>query len=120
MSEELKPCPFCGGIGKVHAKKKDDIGLTIWCECEKCHAKTQGYCPNVEHEECALDNIEYGKNKAINSWNRRMNYDVDKVVEQLENERKFWENAYDSNLGKEKARSYEHAIEIVKGGGVDG
>lgn len=47
-------------------------------------------------------------------------YDVDKVVKQLENERKFWENAYDSNLGKEKARSYEHAIEIVKGGGVDG
>ena len=47
-------------------------------------------------------------------------YAPGKVVEQLENERKFWENAYDSNLGKEKARSYEHAIEIVKGGGVDG
>ena len=47
-------------------------------------------------------------------------YDLDKVVEQLENERKFWENAYDSDLGKEKARSYAHAIEIVKGGGVDG
>ena len=46
-------------------------------------------------------------------------YDVDKVVEQLGNERKFWENAYNRNLGKEKARSYEHAIEIVKGGGVD-
>ena len=45
-------------------------------------------------------------------------YDVDKVVEQLENERKFWENAYDSNLGKEKARSYEHAIEIVKVSGI--
>jgi hypothetical protein len=45
-------------------------------------------------------------------------YDVDKVVEQLENERKFWENAYDSNLGKEKARSYEHAIGIVKAGGI--
>ena len=43
----------------------------------------------------------------------------DKIVEQLENERKFWENAYNRNLGKEKARSYEHAIEIVKGGGVD-
>lgn len=47
-------------------------------------------------------------------------YDPEKVVEQLENERKFWENAYDSNLGKEKARSYEHAIEIMKGGGVNG
>ena len=46
-------------------------------------------------------------------------YDVDKVVEQLENERKFWENAYNRNLGKEKARSYERAIEIVKGGGVE-
>ena len=45
-------------------------------------------------------------------------YDPDKIVEQLENERKFWENAYNRNLGKEKARSYEHAIEIVKGGGV--
>ena len=47
-------------------------------------------------------------------------YDVDKVLEQLENERKFWENAYNRNFGKEKARSYEHAIEIVDGGGVDG
>lgn len=47
-------------------------------------------------------------------------YDTDKVVEQLENERKFWENAYNRNWGKEKARSYEHAIEIVKGGGVNG
>ena len=47
-------------------------------------------------------------------------YDVDAVVEQLENERKFWENAYDRDIGKEKARSYAHAIEIVKGGGVDG
>ena len=47
-------------------------------------------------------------------------YDPEKVVEQLENERKFWENAYNRNLGKEKARSYEHAIEIVKGGGADG
>ena len=42
------------------------------------------------------------------------------AVEQLENERKFLEHAYDKDLGKEKARSYEHAIEIVEGGGVDG
>lgn len=47
-------------------------------------------------------------------------YDPDKVVEQLENERKFWEHAHDKDLGKEKARSYAHAIEIVEGGGVDG
>ena len=46
-------------------------------------------------------------------------YDPDKVVEQLENERKFWEHSYDRDLGKEKARSYAHAIEIVEGGGAD-
>lgn len=65
----------------------------------------------------------YPANKA-NAWCELIDaqptaYDPDKVVEQLENERKFWDNAYDSNLGKEKARSYEHAIKIVKGGDVD-
>lgn len=46
-------------------------------------------------------------------------YNPERVVEQLENEQKFWEHAYDRDIGKEKARSYAHAIEIVKGGGVD-
>lgn len=47
-------------------------------------------------------------------------YDVDKVVEQLKNEKEFWSDAtYNKEIGKQKARSYEHAIEIVKGGGVN-
>lgn len=47
-------------------------------------------------------------------------YDVDKVVEQLKNEKEFWSDAtYNKEIGKQKARSYEHAIEIVKGGGID-
>ena len=65
-----------------------------------------------------LESEDFKVNRGI--ANMPTAYDVDKVVEQLENERKFWENAYDSNLGKEKARSYEHAIEIMKGGVVDG
>ena len=66
-----------------------------------------------------LQKGEYCNNCIVKAWlnNQPTAYDVDKVVEQLEDERKFWENAYDSNLGKEKARSYEHAIEIVKAGG---
>lgn len=73
------------------------------------------------------DNLQFnGRNYNKSQMNAILNfvdaqptaYDPDKVVEQLENERKFWENAYNRNLGKEKARSYEHAIEIVKGGGV--
>lgn len=47
-------------------------------------------------------------------------YDVDKVLEQLKNEKEFWSDAtYNKEIGKQKARSYEHAIEIVKGGGVN-
>lgn len=48
-------------------------------------------------------------------------YDVDKVIAQLENEKKFWNDAtYNKEIGKQKARSYAYAIEIVKGGGIDG
>lgn len=49
-------------------------------------------------------------------------YDVDKVVEQLKNEKEFWSdaNAHNKEIVKQKARSYAYAIEIVKGGGIDG
>ena len=48
-------------------------------------------------------------------------YNIEKVVEELKNEKKIWNDAtYNKEIGKQKARSYEHAIEIVKGGGIDG
>ena len=37
--ENLKPCPFCGGTGKIKATKKDYIGFTIWCECKNAVQK---------------------------------------------------------------------------------
>lgn len=48
-------------------------------------------------------------------------YNIDRVVEELKNEKKFWSdaNAHNKEIGEQKARSYEHAIEIVKGGGID-
>lgn len=78
---------------------------------QRCLADMNTCCGNYESETAVMMEKAFTESKI---------YDLDKVVEQLENERKFWENAYDSNLGKEKARSYEHAIQIVKGGGVDG
>lgn len=113
VKEELKPCPFCGGKIKL-----DEDDFYMFC-CDKCGA---GITFAKELEDGTA--TDCNKKESIEKWNRRANeptaYDPDKVVEQLENERKFWGNAYDSNLGKEKARSYEHAIEIVKAGGVDG
>lgn len=49
MSEELKPCPFCGREPKIKAVMKS-YGLTIWCAC-KCGAQTGGFCPNTSNED---------------------------------------------------------------------
>lgn len=69
MSEELRPCPFCGGEPKLKAVMKS-YGLTIWCAC-KCGAQTEGYCPSTSNEDNTMKNIEGSTEKAIKAWNRR-------------------------------------------------
>lgn len=68
---ELKSCPFCGGNGKIKAKVKRSTGFTIWCECEKCNAKTVGYCPNITSEDNSMESIEVCRGYAIEKWNHR-------------------------------------------------
>lgn len=74
---ELKPCPFCGREAEIIAETKRNIGFTIWCECKECSARTEGYCPNMENPAHAIKSIERCKEKAIESWNRRTNDEVD-------------------------------------------
>lgn len=76
MSEELKPCPFCGRKAKVKATKKDYVGFTIWCECE-CGAQTKGFCPDMRKQDDTIENIEECKKRAIEAWNRRANDEAD-------------------------------------------
>lgn len=52
MTNELKPCPFCGGAGD---QVKTDINYNV-VMCTKCHCETSGYT---------------GKESAIIAWNRR-------------------------------------------------
>lgn len=70
MSEELKPCPFCGGKSVIKAVNKN-YGLTIWCQCNECGARTEGYCPNTNKEDETMESIEQCKNKTVILWNRR-------------------------------------------------
>jgi len=61
MSEELKPCPFCGS-DNVHTQLFDVKGTRFWyVACESC--------------EIALDPLFWDGNKteqdAIDKWNRR-------------------------------------------------
>lgn len=71
VMEELKKCPFCGGEATLKMENKSGIGWTIWCTCNKCHAKTSGYCPDLSKEHRALDNIDNCKKLAVEAWNRR-------------------------------------------------
>lgn len=74
MSEELKPCPFCGSEAVIKAVNKS-YGFTIWCQCKdgNCTARTAGYCTDTNNEDNSLENIENCKNKAVKAWNRRAN-----------------------------------------------
>lgn len=65
-TEGLKSCPFCGGEAKVFMEHNRATGLTLWCQCKGCYAKTVGYCPKDD-----LESFEQCKELAINEWNRR-------------------------------------------------
>ncbi len=69
MTEELKPCPFCGGEACVILKTAHDpsnnfMDLTI--ECSSCFANTWGdFIDSLEGE------IVGKINQAIVVWNKR-------------------------------------------------
>lgn len=72
MSEELKPCPFCGGRAKVykgHSLYADKIPTCIFCT--KCGAQTL---------LCRLE-------QAPKLWNTRTETPMQKRIEELEAER---------------------------------
>lgn len=63
MSEELKPCPFCGGKAVVHVND----GVRVICrECETA-------------SKCLIDGYSQGRpdgsaiKSVIKAWNRRVN-----------------------------------------------
>lgn len=40
-------------------------GFTIWCQCRKCGARTEGYCPDMNHEDNTITSIEECKIKVM-------------------------------------------------------
>ena len=60
MSEELKPCPFCGGKG-CQESYEENGWIIFYVECESCGASTSS---GSEFDE------------AIEKWNTR--YDIPK------------------------------------------
>lgn len=95
MSEELKPCPFCGGKAKLVATSYGDCYVIY---CTKCYTK-QNYFIN--------------KNKAITAWNTRK--PMEDITDRINNEMALeWDNEESMyNLGLKKA------LEIVQKGGAE-
>jgi len=60
MGEELKPCPFCGGISKMDVMENcspySKYDNWFWVICKNCGAKSANY-------ELTLE--------AIEAWNKR-------------------------------------------------
>lgn len=106
--EELKPCPFCGGVAKLYGSSKiTGTGFKhyqiVVCLNDDCGCRT-GFCETVAD--------------AIEKWNTRK--PIEKIVEQLEE----WTFNADVNLGDSTVKNSdliasENAIDIVKRGGVN-
>lgn len=61
MSEELKPCPFCGGEGKHTLSKCNPVNY-VGCHDDYCPAN-DAFSYNFADEE--------GKQDALKAWNTR-------------------------------------------------
>lgn len=65
MSEQLKPCPFCGGKAELCAGAH--MGRSaIFIQCQKCGAQTKYY---IDFQ--MMNGLTPTQKKAIEAWNRR-------------------------------------------------
>ena len=58
MSEELRPCPFCGKA-------------VIWCACGSCNRIQCDNCQFLLEIFGDFETIEYAKAEAARVWNKR-------------------------------------------------
>lgn len=62
MEDELKPCPFCGGKGKVVSHNFDIFMTAVEIVCTDCGARTAMYQGGTVKQETEW---------ARDAWNRR-------------------------------------------------
>ena len=66
----LKPCPFCGGKGKI-IPTKTTYDIRVWhVECENCQATTAWKDEPIKSED-AFKNMLSTVSLVVDSWNRR-------------------------------------------------
>ena len=78
MTEELKPCPFCGGEAKFkidsYFNTSTCAGFKFYIKCSKCDVDLK---KKYEYSSSMFSSgqitVVREKNRAIRDWNRRAN-----------------------------------------------
>lgn len=104
----LKSCPFCGGKAKVFMEHDRAIGLTLWCQCQNCHAKTIGYCPKDD-----LESFKQCKELAINEWNRRTGEENQDFMEALSMDCPYCDYVHDCTENCEECEIYDDYLDDI-------
>ncbi len=67
MSDELLPCPFCGGEAEVKNNHRFR-GVFVWVGCEDCHIGTETYSMDALGMAAKLWNTRTAK---VGAWECR-------------------------------------------------
>lgn len=86
MTEELKPCPFCGGEAAliIPSELVEADCADIYVSCEECEAESQHVV--VEMRDRTPDLWPCERRDAIAAWNTRLSHSAEKeaLIEALE------------------------------------
>ncbi len=71
MTDELKPCPFCGGeILEARQYKSPHFSVWWFVECRSCRAKGTE-CIRTDLRPSPKVEDDEARSRAIKAWNRR-------------------------------------------------
>lgn len=75
MSQELKPCPFCGSAPKLHYDSGNEVwGQRWWVRCKECDVASPSYFGISTWEtpgKSGKEKNDKAKADAATWWNRR-------------------------------------------------
>lgn len=83
MSEELKPCPFCGGnamfLTITNKSSQSSVGVMFKIKCMKCRIEfPKSYeCEMYMDQEGGIRTGRDERAKATTDWNKRANDEID-------------------------------------------
>ena len=71
ITKEIKPCPFCGGIGEIH--NEGDWG-SIWVQCRECNAEGSWIDTHDGFNENDAIELEDYYELTIRLWKEKMKF----------------------------------------------